>query len=101
MGTVMWALDGRKPVRIGNIEAYCADPRSKNNRSVAKTNVNGVNISTVFLMIDHSFNGGPPVLFETMVFGGPLDGEQERYHTYDEAEAGHAAMVERVKQASP
>lgn len=32
-----------------------------------------------------------------MVFGGPLDGEQERYSTTDEAIAGHAAMCERVR----
>lgn len=30
------------------------------------------------------------------VFGGGLDQEQERYCTYDEAEAGHKIMCERV-----
>lgn len=54
---------------------------------------------TVFLGIDHSFLGGPPVLYETLVFGGEMDGEMDRYHTRDEAEAGHAAMVERVRAA--
>jgi len=39
------------------------------------------------------------VLFETMVFGGKLDQEQERYCTYDEAEAGHKTMVERVRRS--
>lgn len=59
-------------------------------------------VSTVFLGLDHNFGGkGPPVLFETMVFGGPLDEEQERYCTREEALAGHAAMVERVKAAPP
>ncbi len=58
-----------------------------------------VYISTVFLAIDHSFGDGPPLLFETMVFGGELDQSQERYSTWDEAEAGHKAWVERVKQA--
>ena len=53
----------------------------------------------MFLGLDHSFGGGAPLLFETMVFGGPLDGEQERYSTWNEAEAGHKLMVERVQAA--
>ncbi|MCK4858907.1 MAG: hypothetical protein KAT58_13115 [candidate division Zixibacteria bacterium] len=58
-------------------------------------------VSTVFLGLDHNFSGeGHPVLFETMVFGeSPLADEQERYCTWDEAVAGHAAMVKRVKEA--
>lgn len=64
---------------------------------VAWTSVGDVVISTVFLGMDHSFGmGGPPILFETMVFGGLLDKEQERYSTREEAKAGHKAMVERV-----
>jgi len=55
----------------------------------------GAEVSTVFLGLDHAFGDGPPVLFETMVFGGPLDGEQDRYCTWDEAVAGHAAMLAR------
>jgi hypothetical protein len=48
----------------------------------------------VFLGIDHNFFGdGPPILFETMVFGGPMDQDQRRYSTWDEAEFGHAAIV--------
>ena len=38
------------------------------------------------------------MLFETMVFGGPMDQEQDRCTTWDEAEAMHAAMVARVKE---
>ena len=69
------------------------------NRLVAKTEVNGSDISTVFLCIDHGFGGECPVLFETMVFGGALDGEQDRYCTWDEAIAGHEAMVKKAKDA--
>lgn len=59
-------------------------------------------VSTVFLGLDHSFSFGkdlPPVLFETMVFHadtGGRDYDCERYHTWEEAEAGHAAVVEKV-----
>ena len=56
-----------------------------------------VHVSTVWLGLDHSFGEGPPLIFETLVFGGPLDGEMDRYSTLEQARAGHAAMLERVK----
>lgn len=59
-----------------------------------------VKVSTVWLGLDHGF-AGKPLIFETMVFGGPLAEEQERYSTLTEAMAGHAAMLERVKAATP
>ena len=67
-------------------------------RHVAETTVGDVKVSTVFLGLDHR-ESGPPILFETMVFGGPLDQEQDRYATWQEAEQGHQAMVERATRA--
>ena len=71
---------------------------SREARTVARDELPGdVTVSTVFLGLDHSFAlGGQPVLFETMVFGGPLDLEMERYHTREAALHGHAAMDARV-----
>jgi hypothetical protein len=66
-------------------------------RHVARTDLPGCEVSTVFLGLDHSWGGGPPVLFETMVFGGPFDQAQERYSTWAEAEAGHARWVEKCQ----
>ena len=57
-----------------------------------------VEVSTVFLGLNHQFGDGPPLIFETMVFGGDLDGEQERYSTEAEAIEGHKAMIVRVQQ---
>lgn len=54
----------------------------------------GIRVSTVFLGLDHSFSGGPPLIFETMIFGGPNDGYQNRYSTWDEAVAGHKSAIE-------
>lgn len=68
-------------------------------RHVAKTGVGDNWISTVFLGLDHSFGGGPPVLFETMIFGGKHDEYQERYVTWDAAEAGHARAVRMVRRS--
>ena len=69
-------------------------------RTVERTKLNDeVEVSTVFLGMDHNFGGkGNPVLWETLVFGGPLDGEMDRYTSKQEAIAGHKRMVERVKK---
>ena len=67
------------------------------NRVVAGTKVGKALVSTVFLGLDHNWGDGPPIVFETLVFGGPHDGEEERYATWEEAERGHAVMVKRVR----
>jgi hypothetical protein len=57
-------------------------------------------ISTVFLGADFRFFGdGPPILWETMIIGGPLHGEQRRYTSADEARTGHAEFVARAMAA--
>lgn len=68
---------------------------------VGNTHIGGdVHVSTVFLVFDHGFGSEPPLVFETMVFGGPLDQEQDRYSTWEQAEAGHREMVKRVRAGS-
>ena len=67
------------------------------NRRVAITEIDGVNVSTVFLGLDHSFGGGAPMLFETMIFGGEHDQYQKRCSTWEQAEAMHAEAVALVK----
>ena len=69
-------------------------------RQIARDYIGSTHISTVFLGLDHNFSGGDPILFETMIFGGPLDGEQWRYSTYAEAERGHKEAVRQAKVAS-
>ena len=64
---------------------------------VGKDIIDGQLISTVFLALDHSWNGGPPLLFETMIFDGPHDQYMKRYSTYDEALKGHNKIVEVLK----
>lgn len=55
-------------------------------------------VSTVFLGVAHGFSpqSNKPYLFETLVFGGPLDGEQVRYVSRKAAVSGHHRMVERI-----
>lgn len=63
-------------------------------RHVALTELDGIKISTVFLGVDHNFStDGPPILFETMIFGGEHDEECWRYATLGEAQAGHDEAV--------
>ncbi len=70
-------------------------------RAVARDELpGGVVVSTVFLSLDHSFTGGTPVLWETMVFGGPMDAYLDRYRTKEAALEGHAAILEQVRAAS-
>jgi hypothetical protein len=52
-------------------------------------------VSTVFLGVNHGL-GGNPVLFETMVFSDRSGEYTERYSTWQEAEAGHSAIVARL-----
>jgi hypothetical protein len=71
----------------------------KLDRRVAGTLIGPVRVSTVFLGIDHRFGGkGPPLVFETVIFGGIHDGEMWRYSSWDDAETGHAQAVKRVRR---
>jgi hypothetical protein len=72
-------------------------------RRVALTDVgNGFFVSTVWFGLDYSY-GGPPLVFETMVFHqlGETDPEfddyQRRYSTLEEALKGHAETVELTR----
>ncbi|UFS59508.1 hypothetical protein [Subtercola endophyticus] len=69
-------------------------------RTVALTKVGEAEVSTVFLVIDHGFGRGEPVLFESMIFGGPRDQEGWRYHTEAEALSGHNALVAELQAAT-
>ena len=66
-------------------------------RIVAKTTIGNSDVSTVFLGLDHSFGSGPPLIYETLVFGGKLADEMNRYTTREQAEQGHREMCERVR----
>lgn len=66
-------------------------------RSLMETKCGAVRVSTVFMGLDHGFGSVEPILWETMVFGGPLDGEEERYSTREDALEGHERMYRRVR----
>lgn len=69
-------------------------------RIVKQEYIGPYQVSTVFLGLDHNFRPeGPPVLWETMVFGGELHGECTRCSgSREQALAMHERMVKRVKE---
>lgn len=101
MSEVQWYdLDAdHNPVPVSFEQMLEMEQRPRLWRRVCWTAVGDVKVSTVFLMLDHQYGDGPPLLFETMVFGGKLDQEQVRYSTWDEACVGHVEMVKRVEEA--
>jgi hypothetical protein len=96
-----YILDGHTPVPEPDLMTWAMWMETAD-RHVAHDADEGTGwrVSTVFLGIDYRhFGKGPPILFETMVFGGPLDGDTTRYCTWDEADAGHTAMLVKVLTA--
>jgi len=96
-----YILVGHEPTPVEDVLEW-AKWFETGDRRVAGTRIWWVEVSTVFLGLDHNFGfeeGERPILFETMVFGGLLDGEQERYATWDEALAGHQRLVREVMLA--
>lgn len=70
---------------------------TREERIVNRTEINGLRVSTVFLGLDHSFDGSLHI-FETMVFKKKSEvGYCERYSTWQEAEEGHKRAIEWVK----
>jgi len=66
------------------------------NKRVAETSKGQITVSTVFLGMDHNWGYGPPILFETMIFGGKYNEEMWRYCTWEEAEEGHKKACQLV-----
>jgi hypothetical protein len=98
-------LVDHQPVPVDNLLEW-AQWFETADRSVAKTTIQNIDISTVFLGIDHGYGPGnpfdppgtkyQPMLFETMIFGGQCDNEQWRYSTWDQATKGHQNAVNLV-----
>lgn len=87
-----FTLHGREVVRAIDHHTWTAwfaatDPLQ---RVIAAEGINGIWVNTAFL-------GLPSVVFQTMVFGGALDGRCFKWTTYDEAMDGHDEVVKLIK----
>ena len=104
LGHYVLAADGRTPLLEENFMEWARwFETSGESRRVGRTEIGSLGyVSTVFLGLDHGWRSPRPILFETMSFLGDGDhGETyfARYATWDEAEAGHAAIVEAALRA--
>lgn len=94
--SIYYDWDG-KPI---DLWAWVALMEANMDRHVADDQVGLVRVSTVWLGLNHNFTGeGPPLIFETMVFGGVHDEDQWRYPSGAAALAGHDQVVTMVRQA--
>lgn len=60
----------------------------------------GITVSTVFVGLDFNFGReGPPLLFETMQFGGEGARRFSRSSTWEQAEQVHADLCAQLRQA--
>lgn len=117
-GEVSYYVPTRKGVRLASLFEFgvvILSPR----KIVAKDRVGPVEVSTIFLGMDHSFGSGDPVLWETMIFHSGstttcdekvfldmgcelyevtyLGQEQWHYTSRKEATSHHAALVDMLR----
>lgn len=83
-----------KPKPEPNVLKWCAWFETHDRQVDVDDITSKVYVSTVFLGIDHNFSHeGLPKLWETLIFGGPMDGKGERYSSLKAAQAGHKRHV--------
>lgn len=94
-----WILDENNnaiPATLMEWGEFLETPADR--RRIGRDEIDGLLISTVFLGLDHSFDGSLDI-FETMVFSHEGSGNEiycDRYATWKEAEEGHKKAVQWV-----
>jgi hypothetical protein len=105
--TELYTLDARGEPQPTNDFTYWSDWREDHHddlqlaRTVIEHPTDGrIVVLTVFTGRDHRTLGtaGNPVLWETLVFGGPpsAQGERDRYDSLQAAREGHAAIYDSI-----
>ena len=97
---LLYILENQVPVPTDNLLQWGRWMEDPDNKLVALTEIDDLRVATVFLGVNNQFNEGQPFLFESLVFKGEqLDWEYDgaRYRTWEEAKAGHDAIVELIK----
>lgn len=103
-GRTFWYDRQGNPLTVEQAEPLLTDDEYK---IVARTQMKSIEdgsdllVSTVWLGVNHNFSRvGPPLIFETMIFGQIGTDVNEmcwRYATEAEAKEGHAAVVEALE----
>ena len=81
--------NNNEPVAKPVLEAAQWLEDNDHRRIVKRDEIGDILVSTVFLGLDHAWDSGTPVLWETMIFGGEQDQYQERYTSHKDALEGH------------
>jgi len=95
--------DRRTPEPVANAVEWAERFDDDSMRSVAFDIIDPrpdhrIEVSTVFIGIDYNVHRqGPPLLWETMVFGGAMDLKATRYASYEAAIEGHRATCAQVR----
>jgi hypothetical protein len=100
VNTGRYILNGHEPVEEPDLLTWARWIETAD-RHVRDTFRDDVRVSTVFLGLDMNVFGGPPYLFETMVFVNGCAEDCDRYSTWEEAEEGHANKVAEIFKATP
>lgn len=104
--TDKYILVDRVPVREPNLLTWARwFETSELQRLVRETHLKRCTVTTWFTSLDqrhHRVEGKEPVLFTTIVEGGPWDGEETRGgHTWEAAEQMHQLMIDLVSGEKP
>ena len=91
---VYFVLDEQgDPVPVSDLEAWLRW-FGRADRGVARTVVTpDIAVLTTFSGVHDAADGRAPLLFDTRVFGGVLNGEEIQHSTRVDAIAGHALLV--------
>jgi hypothetical protein len=96
-----YLLDENKEPYPATLDQYMMLFDNIDMKQTAYDEIDGVRISTVFLVMDHGWRNEPnhvPVLWETMIFNGEHDYYQERYTSHQDALEGHKKALGLVME---
>lgn len=92
-----WISNDKERVRQEKLSHYRLFKRIRPNWG--HDDIKIIYVSTVFLGLDHQWQDGPPLVFETMIFNGPIHEYQDRCSTWAQAEMMHEKAVQIIKDA--
>lgn len=100
--TKWYILDEEKAPKEAGKNEWSTWRKGRNYR-IALDKIDKTRVSTIFIGIDRGYGFGSncadPLLFETVVLGGPLDMRSMRSDTIELAMLAHKRMFKMVKEA--
>jgi len=94
----LYVLKNRQPVLTDSLDAFLQFVATRAG-IVAQEHIGPFFVSTIFLSHTLATALNPrPLFFESMIFGGTLDGACYRYETWTQAADGHRALVAALRR---